>query len=242
MKTLSFKYLFLIVLLLLSSSINSYAANARWVGESFKSAPCRGGNQGYGPFDYLTRSNYPKELHLVESTHFLPNMENLLSFQNHTGHLVGDLDYTLRAWPNHHRALNSIMRYKLLYPRKRNPLSPVECYFQRGINFSPDDATLRMLYAIFLQKTNHKNSAETQYKIAIELSPKNPVIRYNYGLFLFKQKQYPLAQQQAVLAYDANFPLSGLKNKLKRVKYWPPKKVAEPVEKINPSTSQPKNK
>ena len=221
MKIQLFKQLLLLVILSLCAISTSYAANAPWVGESFKGASCRGKGHNFGPFDYLTRSSHLRELGLVEGAHFPPMVSSLT--KGHRGLLHDDIDYTLRAWPNHHRALNAISRYKLLFPRK--PKSPVECYFQRAINFSPEDATTRMLYGIYLQKNKHIKMAEQQYAKAVDLSPNNPIIRYNYGLFLFKQKKYSLAQQQAIIAYEAEFPLNGLKNKLKRVKHWPPKKL-----------------
>ncbi|PCI70457.1 MAG: hypothetical protein COB26_02905 [Piscirickettsiaceae bacterium] len=231
------QYLILVLFLTTIMISGSYAASAPWVGDAFNAAPCNGKSQGYGPFDYNNRRSIPStHLYLVEMAHFTPSVENLI--RGNAGTLVSDIDYTLRAWPNHHRALNSISRYKLLFPKKRKVLSPVECYFQRAINFSPDDATTRMLFGAYLHKKKHLKAARKQYDKAIELSSKNPIIRYNFGLLLFEQKEYSLAQQQAVIAYDANFPLNGLKNKLKRVKFWPPKAMPEPVE--NTSVAKPK--
>ncbi|MBL4589449.1 MAG: hypothetical protein JKY11_05150 [Alphaproteobacteria bacterium] len=215
---------------------NTIAANAPWVGQTFANAPCRGKSHNFGPFDYLTRGQRRHELSLVEGAHFPPMVYNLI--KGHRGLLHDDIDYTLRAWPNHHRALNAISRYKLLFPNKPRPTSTVECYFQRAINFSPKDATTHMLYGMFLHKTKHVKAAEVQYEKAVELSPNHPVIRYNFGLLLFGQKKYSQAQQQAIIAYDANFPLNGLKNKLKRVKFWPPKTTPKPVE--TPNIAAPK--
>jgi len=223
-------FLFLILFcLILSFTTTIYAKNAPWVGNNLSNVRCTGKGQGFGPFDYLKRSSLHSKLSIVESHHFTYQVESLRRGQS-TTLVVGDIDYTLRAWPNHHRALNAITRYKLLHPRKPKPRSPVECYFQRAINFSPADATTRMLYGMYLQKTHHIKMADKQYKKALELSPQNPIICYNYGLFLFGQKKYSQAQQQAIIAYEAKFPLNGLKNKLKRVKFWPPKKTPKSVE------------
>ncbi|PCI17997.1 MAG: hypothetical protein COB62_07240 [Piscirickettsiaceae bacterium] len=220
---LNYKFIILTLVCFFTYGVaDSVADDAPWVGQSLKGAPCRGNPTAYGPFDYLLRSQYKYELHLVESTHFLPEIENLI--KGHSGPLQQEFDYTIRAWPNHHRALNSITRFKLLYPKKSRKLqSPVECYFQRAINFSPKDATTRMLYGIYLHKIKHYKMANSQYKDAVKLSPNNPIIRYNYGLLLINLKQYDLAQEQAIIAYNAGFPLNGLKNKLKRVNHWPPK-------------------
>ena len=95
-----------------------------------------------------------------------------------------------------------------------------------------------MLFGMYLHKTKHFQQAKIQYKEATTLSPKNPIIRYNYGLLLFDLKEYSNAQQQAIIAYEAKFPLNGLKNKLKRVKSWPPKKTPLTIE--SPSSTTPK--
>ena len=223
MNTLIPKQFIFFILLALFSIGNSHSANAPWVGQDLKGAPCKGKTTTYGPYDYKLKAQKARELYLVESAHFTNNVENLA--KGNSGSLPRELDYTLRAWPNHHRALNSISRYKLLYPNGKKTISAVECYFQRAINFSPEDATTHMLYGMFLHKTKHLKAAKIAYDAAVKLSPLNPVVRYNYGLFLFQLKKYDLAQKQAVIAYEANFPLNGLKNKLKRVKFWPPKQV-----------------
>jgi len=205
------------------TSTSIFAKNSPWVGQAFNGAQCQGKGTGYGPFDYTIRNQLLDKLALVEKHHFSPNVEALI--KGESGSLLSDIDYTLRAWPNHHRALNSLSRYNLLFPKKPKLKTPVECYFQRAINFSPKDATTSMLYAIHLHKTKRYKTAQKLYAQAIKLSPNNPVIRYNYGLLLFDLKKYALAQKQAVIAYNENFPLNGLKNKLKRVKHWPPKKL-----------------
>ena len=229
MNTFTLKPVLVITLLTLLSISNSHSANAPWVGNNLSNAPCLGKSQGYGPFDYLLKSRYQRELILVEGSHFVPKVENLIG--GNRGQLIQDLDYTLRAWPNHHRALNSISKYVLLFPNKKKPVSLVECYFQRAINFSPKDSTTKMLYGMYLHKRKHTKTALKYYEQAVELSPSNPIIRYNYGLLLVDLKKYPLAQKQAAKAYEANFPLYGLKNKLKKAGYWPPKSI--PKNKLN---------
>ncbi len=219
--------LLICVLCLMTPHVNA-AKRAPWVGKSLSNNPCRGGSQGYGPYDYTLRGSLWRELKRVEDYHFTAPVRNLIRGQSSTD-ITADIDYTLRAWPNHHHALNSLSRYHI---RRQSSLkksyrpqtgTPTECYFQRAINFSPEDATTRMLFSMHLHKSKHLKLANEQYAEAIKLSPKNPIIRYNYGLLLVDLKKYDLAQQQAIIAYDANFPLNGLKNKLIKVKHWPPK-------------------
>src|SRR5882672_10328606 len=54
----------------------------------------------YGPFDYRIEHD---KLAIVEAYHFTSQVELLIRGQS--GALGADLDYTLRAAPNHHRAL-----------------------------------------------------------------------------------------------------------------------------------------
>jgi tetratricopeptide (TPR) repeat protein len=157
----------------------------------------------------------------VEGAHFTRGVEALV--RGKTGRdPYGDIDYALRAWPNHHRALNTITRY---YFREKDAWDrrklPPECYFQRALNFAPDDATTHMLYGIYLQKAGKLKSAEENYKKALDIEPEHAQANYNYGLLLVKLKQYEKAKELAKKAYGQSFPLPGLKDMLSSVGYWP---------------------
>lgn len=190
-------------------------AAAPWVGETINGVPCTGASQGYGPFDYLKRKKLVENLHLVEKAHFKYKTEQLLD-REHS--LKGDLDYTLRAWPNHHRALAAIIRFKTL--KNGTPVSAVECYLLRAINFVPTDFTPYMLYGVYLHRLGHKKKALKQYESAAKISPKNPELHYNWGLLLISMKKYDEANNHAVLAYKGGYPLPGLKQKLSKLGYW----------------------
>ena len=68
------------------------AKSAPWVGESFSGTACRGGAQGYGPFDYLARFGLAKNLNIVEEYHFTSSVESLR--RGKSGTVAGDIDYT----------------------------------------------------------------------------------------------------------------------------------------------------
>lgn len=200
-----------------------FATEAPWVGTTLKGAPCNGLGQGFGPFDYLDRNRLVDQIKLVEGAHFDINVESLSgSARSRTGNPLPDLDYTLRAFPNHHRALNTLISYELrenkAFTSKR--LSPAECYLQRAVNFSPKDATAHMLYAIFLHRGLHYTDAMKQYETAKKLSPNNPQIMYNYSLLLMDLKRYEEARSHAVSLYAQGFPLQGLKKRLQAVGHW----------------------
>jgi len=190
---------------------------APWVGETLKGGPCPSRGQGYGPFDYLNRSALSQQLYLVESAHFTPAVENLV--KGNTGTLVGDLAYTLMAWPNHHRALNSMMREQARreasYLRSGN-IPPMECYFQRAINYSSRDSMLFMLFGMFLHKTGHTEPALSQYEKGESISPDNLQLLYNKGLLLVDMGKFDQAEAIAEKVYAQDFPLPGLKKRLSR--------------------------
>lgn len=70
---------------------------------------CGSLQNAFGPFDYRDPEARGEPLRLVESAHFTPSVESLV--KGNSGTVAGDLDYTLRAFPNHHRALYSVAQY-----------------------------------------------------------------------------------------------------------------------------------
>lgn len=210
----------LIVLSLFAT--NLYAAQAPWVGMDLKGLPCKGGSQGYGPFDY-TKYRDRGKLPVVEQHHFTPEVENHTGGKE--GYIEGDLDYTLRAIPNHHKALLSTIRYQLKINKKilinpRPLMSPVECYLQRAIYFSPNDAAAISLFAYYLKEIGQLEKASSLYEKALVIDPDNEKIEYSYSLLLIELKQYDKALEYAEKSYAHGRPPQGLKKKLIKLGVW----------------------
>ncbi|MBC7489268.1 MAG: hypothetical protein H7240_04045 [Glaciimonas sp.] len=181
---------------------------------------CGSLKNGFGPYDYRTEKG--SSLELVESAHFTQQVEMLISAT--TGYIGGDIDYTLRAFPNHHRALMSVMRYgeKTKSAKPPSMKYTVECYFDRAIRFRPDDAITRMIYSIYLAKNNRTPEALQQLDVAgdgIDLQ-ENAFTHYNLGLSYFDLKEYDKSAIHAHKAYRLGFPQTALKDKLKSVGKW----------------------
>jgi tetratricopeptide (TPR) repeat protein len=180
---------------------------------------CGSLENAYGPFDYRTAPE--KQRKLVEDFHFDANVETLKRGRTdvNIGH---DLDYTLRVFPNHVRALWAMVRLaardKVEQPRGAH--YTVECYFDRAIRFRSDDAQVRMVYGLYLVNAQRKTEATTQLEKAIELGVGDPTLHYNVGLAFFDLKEYDRALAQANEAYRLGFPLPGLRDKLKRIGKW----------------------
>jgi tetratricopeptide (TPR) repeat protein len=166
----------------------------------------------YGPFDYRKRGQ--ANLEIVEEYHFTEKVE--AGIGGESGYIGGDLDYTLRAIPNHHRALATIgnlsLRTKTI--QLQGARYPTECYFERAIRFAPDDGVARGAYGNFLFASGKTDKAISMFNAAIELEPNNPTINYNLGLLYLKVKNYDKASIYADKAYALGFPLPGLRNQL----------------------------
>ena len=174
----------------------------------------------FGPFDYRKQSAYPEQTHLVESAHFTPEVENLV--KGNTGQIGGDLDYTLRAFPNHHRALASVAKLALRskLPKDGAMKYSFNCYFERAMRFTPNDDGVYAVYGTFLYKKGDVAGAIKQFERAVEIKDDNATANYNLGLIYVQKKQYDVALKYAKKAYALDYPVPGLKNALVAAGKW----------------------
>lgn len=207
-----------------TESLGLLKKQAPWVGTTLDGISCEniGVRQGFGPYDYNQRGNLKKELFLVETAHFTPPVENLIHGSSATTP-EQDLDYTLRAWPNHHRALVSIINYQLNILSKISHgklIVPPECYLIRAINYSPKDAVVHSLYGHYLKKLGQLEESAKYYEKALALAPENAKISYSFSLLLIDLKRYDEAVKYAKIAYQNKHTPKGLKNKLIKLGVW----------------------
>lgn len=193
----------------------------------------------FGPFDFRTAQS---QLPIVENYHFTPVVEALIRGSTNTlpG---GDLDYTLRAFPNHHRALSAVVRYgdkmKSLKPPGLN--FSVECYFYRALQFRPDDTIVRMIYARYLAKLERTPEAKQQLELATASAGDNAFSHYNIGLIYFDFKDFDKALEQAHKAIKLGFPRTALQEQLQSIGKWAESAAAQPDSPTQPvGSSTPK--
>jgi len=181
---------------------------------------CGSITNAYGPFDYRNQRN---RLAIVEKFHFKPQTEALIRPAG-AGHsdLGADLDYTLRASPNHHRALIAMVRYGEREKALQVPGAnfTIDCYFDRAIRFAPDDAIVRMLFASYLSRQNKPEQAERELEVASALSGDNPFTLYNIGLSYFEMKRYDKALQFDHQAKALGWLRKDLEDRLRKVGKW----------------------
>jgi predicted ATP-grasp superfamily ATP-dependent carboligase len=172
-----------------------------------------------GPWDYrMVRGN---ELQIVEGAHFTNRVA--MAMAGERGYLGQDLNYTLSAFPNHHRALAALQLYETRLPRlgKQDLLPrPVECYFERAIRFKNDDTVARMLYAQYLYRHARPAEAVVQLEATAQMSADNGMTQHNIGLVYAEAKDYQRALAQAHRAMALGFTRPTLRDLLQRAGQW----------------------
>lgn len=212
---------------------------AAWLAAAGQAAAkpyCGDLNNAFGPFDYRIASQGDKDL--VEGAHFTEEVQR--GIKGNTGPLGGDLDYTLRVFPNHPRALTTLSMLAKRAPGKAIPgmRYPVECWFERAVRFQPEDGNAWALFASYLYSIGQPARAQPMLEKAAVLDPGNPSINYNLGLAYAKLGEYDKALPYAHKAYQQSFPLPGLKQLLAKAGKWtePPPLPAAPA--VQPDAGQ----
>jgi len=178
---------------------------------------CGSLENAYGPYDYRTDR---ARLGIVEKFHFTAQVEMLV--KGASGTLGGDLDYTLRAFPNHHRALIALItlteRTKL--PQPAGLPRQTECYFERALRFKRDDNVARMLYARYLSITKRESEAVQQLDQVVHAAADSALTHYNAGLIYAELKVYDKALAQAHMALRLGHQGDGLRQILQAANQW----------------------
>jgi Tfp pilus assembly protein PilF len=154
---------------------------------------------------------------LIEGAHFTPSVESLS--KGATGAIGGDLDYTLRAIPNHWRALSAMMRLADR-EKKEQPGGAgfrLECYFDRAIRMAPDDGRVLALYGAYLIKRGREAEGRSMLEAAERLGPNDALLAYNLGLSWFDLKDYDKSLELAQRAYGGGVETPGLRDRLARI-------------------------
>ena len=191
---------------------------------------------GYGPYDYTNPVHFNEKLPVVERAHFTPEVESLEGHNKCGGNgceLTGDISYTLRAFPNHHRALLAMVRYYAEgRDKSRGQMTYLpECWFERAMRFAPADGNVHMIYGYYLNKKGKTEQALQQYKAAVDMMPNSAEAHYNVALLYTDSGDYKLARQHARTAYELGFPLLGLRHRLERKGQWADSEPDEPLAK-----------
>lgn len=211
MKSVMQAHWLLAALLISSAGVASAQLGPEVCGDPFRNH--------YGPFDYRITTGEQRDI--VERVHFTPVVESLRAGNTSMGP-GGDLEYTLNVFPNHHRALMSLMKFALR-EKSNHPGKvriSVECRFDRAERFRPEDAMVKVILGLYLLQSGKPQPAVAKLEEAATLDSGNVNVYYNLGLAYVELKQYDKALKNAHLAYGAGFPLPGLRDKLQRAGKW----------------------
>jgi tetratricopeptide (TPR) repeat protein len=161
-----------------------------------------------------------KMLGMVEGAHFDSDSENLIKPTKTT--FGANLDYTLHAYPNHHRALVTLVR---LSERERTAQPAgsrytVDCWFRRAIRFVPDDLIVRMLYANYLGKIGQKEKGLVQLAAVAYQAEDDGAAHYNLGLIYLDWSMFDKALVHAQRAQALGHPFTELQARLEALGRW----------------------
>lgn len=138
--------------------------------------------------------------------------------QGRGGSVSGNLHWTLVRMPNNPIALQAIVNYSFIIkkkPRHKPLINQPECYLEQALDYDKKkNATVRVIYGIYLYRLNMYEKALQQLDAAASLSPRSSEISYNRGLVLFKLERFDEARDAARKAYAAGYPLRGLRRML----------------------------
>jgi len=199
--------------LLLASALTACAASAQAQAVTL----CGSLENNYGPYDYRGREGSKR---IVEVNHFDAGVENLS--RRMTGPFGADIGYTLRAFPNHHRALVTLER--LAEKEKADPPEgaryTVECYYDRALRFVPDDHIVRLLYANYLAKHSRRDDALKQIDYVASTTRDNPIAQLNAARLYLDMKEYDKALAQAHQLISMGFDRPELREALTAAGRW----------------------
>jgi tetratricopeptide (TPR) repeat protein len=198
----------------------------------------------FGPLDYYTTKS--SNIALVERYHMGIVIAEAKRLKDDCS-LWHNLDYTLRAIPNHPQALQEMANYlergvscykpeasadlygtasDLLKGRWRT--IDAEDYFRVALNFMtrdthviPRHAETHVLYADWLRKKDRMNDAMEQYNAARALKPGYANTYYGLGMLYLDQMNVAKAAENARKAYSLGKPPTDLRERLVAAGAWP---------------------
>jgi tetratricopeptide (TPR) repeat protein len=180
------------------------------------------------PFDYYAAETRVDSgtyrgglLHLVEKVHFGDDVRNLV--KGSSSRLPGDILFVLNTIPNHPGALDAYSRYEKRYRSSQTfrenrdnerPLYEAECFFERAERIFPANPQTRFVWGLHYYRNGQLDRSRTLMESALELRPGYVEAHYNLGLVAVSQGMLEDARRHAKIAYDAGYPLQGLRRRI----------------------------
>ena len=213
-RTIRLRGVWLITLLIISPVL----AHAQFTDNALD---CGSLNNAFGPFDYTNAAQRSQHLEIVEGAHFTQDVKLLIRGTTAVSP-YGDIAYTLRAWPNHHGALDAMARLHRRHNTEKfeGRKYSLTCWFERAKKMSPRDGNVYLLHGIHLLRVERYAQAEANMLRAVELMPGSAEANYNIGLLYVRIEDYEQASEYAQTAYSLGYPLPGRRKQLINAGYW----------------------
>lgn len=196
----------------------------------------------FGPFDfYATQKNGAYPYTVVERHHLGPKTELMLRQGDYCGYW-SDLDYTLRAFPNHPKALRMMAEFLKTHVSCNiggtTSASPsvlelaaqmesggwqgrtMEYYFDTAIKYRPQYTETRILYARALSDSGNRDQAVRVLEDALRLDPQSGSAHYELGMIQFAKGDKQSALEHARKAYQLGKPPTTLRDQLVAAGIW----------------------
>ena len=163
----------------------------------------------------------------VETHHFTAQVEQLIRGVTTDAATMGkDVGYVLGVFPNHHRALLTMMRLSERDGNDQPRASgrPMECWFDRAVRYATDDTVARLLYAMWLRKKGRAEDSLAQTRAAEGIAGDSPLTHFNVGMSYFELGKFEQAVAAAKRAQELGLNKPELVDRLKGVNQWPESK------------------
>jgi hypothetical protein len=135
------------------------------------------------------------------------------------GDIASNFLFVLRRSPNHVPMLELMTQWKLAGGVDSKFPAP-KCFFAWAAEFVPDDVSVWQRGGYFFWKTGDQTRAESWWLEALRVDPASADSHYNLGLLYVGRKDYVKALEHAWSAYQAGFPLPGLRRQLEQAGQW----------------------
>lgn len=176
----------------------------------------------YGPYDYRLAPQSQRDL--VEHAHFT---EDVATLRKPVFQFFGpDLHYTLWAFPNHPRALLTL----IALTQKENTQQPklltytAECYFERALRFTSlsrsEDPMVRMIYALYLKTVSRKADAIAQLAFVEQLPDAAPMTIYNVAKLYLDLEEFDRSKAAMKKAVELGVPYVDVIESLRKSRHW----------------------
>lgn len=177
----------------------------------------------YGPIDYRSASLGVKKR--VEHHHFdsyLPQYLTWLPGKPFSHYIAANFSYTLRSFPNHPVALLLMEQTGRRLQTEMIPGSyyPLECWYVRGLEATPDDPVVRAMYGIYLGHRGRAKESVANLEIGEKGLCRSGVMQHHIATGYLAAGENARAQAAALRAQKRGFVGASVQSAMEAAGKW----------------------